>query len=216
MSSRQFAALLLLFPLGLGAQTSARPLAVASGGNAAMLSPARAARRAPVCDGSTIRSAKHRAYVGLAMMGASLPVSLIGMYKTVHSPSHPEGPVATGVAIGAALAIGGYLVASTSVPRESFWEGAVARMKTGETRSADVRACLDRPSARVRSDSLDEWTYITSQGRWIKSVKLTFRDSILVGVKRAEVAAALVDHRSDATPIVAPVIPPVIPVPPRR
>src|SRR5204863_211509 len=72
MSSRQFAALLLLFPLGLGAQTSARPLAVASGGNAAMLSTARAARRAPVCDGSTIRSAKHRAYVGLAMMGASL------------------------------------------------------------------------------------------------------------------------------------------------
>src|SRR5205085_4638481 len=127
MSCRQLAALLLVFPLGLGAQTSAKPLAVASGGNAAMPLPARTARRAPVCDGSTMRSAKQRAYFGLAMIGASLPVSLVGMYKTVHSASHPEGPVATGVAVGAALAIGGYFVASTSVPPESFWESAVAR-----------------------------------------------------------------------------------------
>jgi hypothetical protein len=216
MSCRKPAVLLLLFPLGLAAQTSSRPVAVGSSPRVPILTPAPDARQAAVCDGSAIRGARHQAYFGLAMMGASLPVSLVGMYKTVHSPTHPEGPVATGVAMGAALAIGGYFVAATSRPGESFWDGVIARMKTGQTRSADVRTCLDRPSARVQSDSLDEWTYITSQGRWIKSVKLTFRDSVLVGIKRAEVAAALVERRSDPAAIMAPVIPPVIPSPPER
>ena len=218
MSCRRLAVAFLLFPLALSAQASATPQALASPIHAVN----RTARQAPICDGSAIRSAKHRAYLGLAMMGASIPVSLIGMYKTVHSTNHPEGPVATGLAAGTALVTTGFIVAGTANPRESFWEGMIARMKTGETRSADVRTCLDRPAARTSTDSLEEWTYITSHGSRIKSVSLTFRDSVLVGIKRAEVTAALAEHSTDpvAMPVIVPPvipapIPPVIP-PPRR
>lgn len=169
----------------------------------------------PICDGSVVRSAKQRGFLGLAVMGAALPVSLIGMYKTVHTPSHPQGPVATGIAAGAGLAIAGFALVASAHPRESFWESAIASMKTGVTRSDDVRACLDRPVALTSTDSLDEWTYITSRFTRIKAVKLTFRDSVLVGIKRTEVDASLAGApQSPVGPVIPPVVIPSV-IPPR-
>jgi len=215
MLRRGLAALWLLFPFPACIVAQATDRAASFAPRSTSMSPL-SPRSAPICDGSVVRSARQRGFLGLAVMGASLPVSLIGMYKTVHSPSHPQGPVATGIAAGAGLAIAGFALVASAHPRESFWESAIASMKTGVTRSDDVRACLDRPVALTSTDSLDEWTYITSRFTRVKAVKLTFRDSVLVGIKRTEVDASLVDGTQ--TPV-APVIPPVVippVIPPKR
>ena len=203
--------LVLPFPACVAAQAADPAASFAPRSNmASRLSPS----SAPICDGSVVRSARQRGFLGLAVMGAALPVSLIGMYKTVHSPSHPQGPVATGIAAGAGLAIAGFALVASAHPRESFWESAIASMKTGVTRSDDVRACFDRPVAQTSTDSLDEWTYITSRFTRVKAVKLTFRDSVLVGIKRTEIDASLVQSaEAPQAPVIPPVVIPVVPPP---
>ena len=218
ISRRRTAVLILFVPLTLGAQSSDKPLAVTPTATAVSAPVARGSHHESICDGSEIRGAKHRATFGVVLMGASLPVSLTGMYMTKNSRGHPEGPVATGIAVGAGLAVLGYAVVASAVPRESFWQRAIGRMRPGETTTEDVRECLSTPVAQTASDTLEEWTYLTSRfSRRVKSVSLTFRDSVLVGVRRAEVDAALLDHTDDhaTSPVVIPVVvPPVIPPPP--
>lgn len=203
--------LMLLFAPSspLAAQAAAKPLAF-RGRSAVAAGLARDASASPICDGSQIRSARHRAVAGVALMGTSLPVALVGMYRTVHSSDHPQGPVMIGVGAGAALAIAGFVVAASAHPNESFWQDAIERMTPGETSSDDVRSCLHRPIAFASTDSSEEWTYLTSRGAFsgrIKTVRLTFKDSVLVGIRRAEVDASLVSE------LLNPLVPPPISIP---
>ena len=153
-----------------------------------------------ICDGSELRSARHQAQFGVGLMAASLPVALIGMYRTAHSSNHPQAPVAIGVSAGAGLALLGFAVAASSQPHESFWESAIARMQPGDTRTEEVRTCLARPVAQATTDTTEEWTYLTSRGLTgrVKTVRLTFRDSVLIGIRRAEVDANLFHDRHNA------------------
>ena len=182
--------------LTLGAQSA--PMSGPSlQARSAVVTPPRAAARIAesICDGSELRGARHRAAFGVGLMAASLPVALIGMYRTAHASDHPEGPVAIGVGAGASLAILGFVVAASSQPNASFWESAIGRMRPGDTSTEDVRSCLAQPVAQATTDSTEEWTYLTSRnltgrGR-VKLVRLTFRDSVLVGIRRTEMDAAL-------------------------
>jgi hypothetical protein len=56
------------------------------------------------------------------------------------------------------------------------------------------------------TDSLEEWTYLTSRGGLsgrVKTVRLSFRDSVLVGIRRAEVDASVLEK------LRSPLVPPV-------
>jgi len=198
MTNRTAVGILMLFAPStpLVAQAAAKPLAFPAR-SAVAAGSARDASHTAICDGSEIRSARHRAVAGVAIMATSLPVALVGMYRTAHSSDHPQGPVAIGVSAGAALAIAGFVVAASGRPDESFWQDAIDRMTPGETSSDDVRSCLERPIAMATTDSSEEWTYLTSRGGLsgrgrLKTVRLTFRDSVLVGIRRAEIDASVV------------------------
>jgi hypothetical protein len=215
MSSQKLAALLLLLPPTLGAQTLTREPSFQQPASAVAFASSSGQVEAPICDGSRLRNARRQAILGGIVMAASLPVALYGGYQTNHDPNHPMGPVARAMGISVGMVITGFVIAGTSWPHESFYEDMVGRMRTGRTTSSDVHACLLRPDARISSDSLDEWTYVTSRGTYLKSVKLTFRDSVLVGIKRAEALASLVEpsQAPAVTEIAVPVVPPVIPPP---
>src|SRR5262249_51072214 len=135
--------LILLLPASLASQTSAKPIAVASGGYANLAASEHAAR---VCDGSEIRNFHLRRQWGTGIMIASLPVGVVSGMSVQARPQSAR-QVTTGFVAGAAmLAIGGGL-RWLGYPSESFYERAVGRMKTGETRTADVRPGLSAPVA---------------------------------------------------------------------
>ena len=190
------ASLILFLPLALAAQTSAAPIAASSGGVATVAIP-KSARKPVVCDGSEIRNFRLRRQWGTGIMIASLPVGLVSGMSVQAKPQSAR-QVTTGFVAGAAmLAIGGGLK-WLGYPSESFYENAVARMRTGETRSAEVRTCLSAPAATSSGLRDEEWTYLTSRpgpSGHLKSLKLTFRDSVLVDIHRNEVdAKALVER----------------------
>jgi hypothetical protein len=44
-----------------------------------------------------------------------------------------------------------------AAPGDRFWDRVVARMKVGETKSADVRLCLQRPVVKTSNGVEERW-----------------------------------------------------------
>ena len=65
-------------------------------------------------------------------------------------------------------------------------------MKVGETKSADVRLCLQRPVVKTSNGVEERWTYVMARpvglvAPSLHSLRLTFRDSVLAEVLTKEV-----------------------------
>jgi hypothetical protein len=160
----------------------------------------------PVCDGSQIRRAERTRGVGSALLYGTLAADLASVLTI---PRNPDGarkaPSHFGfVAATSPVALAGFLIARRSSPGEKFWQGVVQRLTVGRTSTADVRLCLHRPDAASSSTTGQRWTYVTARpstlGGSLRTLRLTFRDSILADVERTEVrhyADAGVSH--DAT-----------------
>ncbi len=151
------------------------------------------APNAAVCDGSQIRHAELVRNVGGSLFIGTAAADVVAMLTIPHSPSGArEAPSHFRVvAITAPVAIAGLLIAQRSRPGETFWQNVVARLKVGETRAADVQLCLHRPDASTTSTAEERWTYVTAHpsvlGGSLRTLRLTFRDSVLADVERTEV-----------------------------
>ena len=118
-----------------------------------------------VCDGSQIRRIERTREVGRALFFAAAAADLTAVLTI---PRTPEGARAARghfgvVAVTAPIAIAGFVLANNARPAEKFWEGAIARLKVGETRSADVRLCLHRPDVSSSNGAEERWTYLISR-----------------------------------------------------
>lgn len=203
MMSRCGVVLLIPFlPLALAAQVAARPVAVTQSGDTTAASRSDASRQAPACDGSEMRSFKIRQRVGEGIMLGSLVAGAVtGL--SVHSNASSGRSAAMGFAVGVPLFLIGGAVRELGYPSESFFERAIAGMKTGETRSADVRTCLSAPVATSSNGKVEEWTYFTSRPgftRSIKSVKFTFREGVLAEIQHAQLDGDALAERLPSIP----------------
>lgn len=151
---------------------------------------------AALCDGSDMRHAGQMRTVGRTLIGATALADLAAILTIPRSPAGAEkaGGHFRVVAVTAPVALAALFVAGRASPGDHFWQGIVARLKVGETRSAEVRSCLQRPQARTSTGSEERWTYVWSRpsapgGPRDHSLRLTFRDSVL-----AEVLTADVEH----------------------
>jgi hypothetical protein len=157
------------------------------------------ASSASVCDGSEIRHAERVRNVGGALFVGAVAADLVAVLTI---PRNPEGARMAGshfriIAATSPILLTGAVLSKTATPGKNFWERVVARMKVGETRAADVRLCLHRPDVASSSTTGERWTYVTARplglGNTFRTVRLTFRDSVLADVERTEV-----NHRADA------------------
>lgn len=152
------------------------------------------APNAAICDGSDIRHAAQMRTVGHSLFGAT---ALADLAAVLTIPRTPDGAKQAGshfrvVAITAPVALAGLFIAGRASPGDGFWENVVARLKVGETKSGDVRSCLQRPQAKMSNGREERWTYVTSRPSVLDapryhSLRLTFRDSILTEVLTEEV-----------------------------
>jgi hypothetical protein len=155
---------------------------------------------AAVCDGSAISHAERAYHVGRTLAVATAAADVVALLTI---PRNPEGARTAGrhfgfVAATLPVALTGYVIAGRAAPGETFWENVMARMKVGETRAADVRLCLHRPDALSSNARAERWTYVTARpsglgGGALRTLRLTFRDSVLADVERTEV-----NHYADA------------------
>ena len=112
-------------------------------------------------------------------------------------PHNPGGARVAGhhfrvVAATAPIALAGLIIAGRAAPDDGFWDRAIARMKVGETKSADVRLCLQRPQVKTSNGVEERWTYVMARpaglvASSLHSLRLTFRDSVLAEVLTKEV-----------------------------
>jgi hypothetical protein len=154
------------------------------------------APNAAICDGSDMRHAAQMRTVGRSIFGAT---ALADLAAVLTIPRTPDGAKQAGshfrvVAITAPVALTGLFIAGRASPGEGFWENVVAHLKVGETKSTDVRSCLQRPQVRTSNGREERWTYLTVRpsvfdASHLHSLQLTFRDSVL-----AEVLTREVDH----------------------
>lgn len=161
------------------------------------------AAQPPVCDGSEMSRLEQRRRVGGGITAATFAANvLVFAVAWARSSPTPEGAPeaiergrrAMNFALVSLPGIfAGQYLYQTSYPDEDFWERAVARMKIGETTSADVRLCLHTPSARSSAGAEERWTYfMTRPGgrrfrRSSRSVTFTFSDGVLTEIRRSEV-----------------------------
>lgn len=172
-------------------------------------------RRTVLCDDAAIRRARTRRTVGGTIALGVLAGTIVAMEQNAQrgldDPAR-GGQVfrRNGVVVGAffPLFFGALGYAATGLDA-SFWEQAVANLKIGETRSADVRACLGEPRAVTSSGTEEQWTYAWRHRDLLHAVNLTFEDSVLTGVRRSRVKVSG-QHVPAAT--VPPDILPVLPV----
>src|SRR5262249_14018665 len=125
--------LVLLLPASLAAQSSVpRPVAVTQASDTTAVARGDATRQAAVCDGSEIRSFQLKRRVGDGIILGSL---VAGAFTGLSVSSHgrPGRGAAMGLAVGLPLFLVGGAVRELGYPSESFYERAVARMRTGET-----------------------------------------------------------------------------------
>ena len=172
------------------------------------LALAQGAPSSALCDGSEIRRAERLRDAGDAMFVGTAVADLVAMLTIPRNPdgfgtarSHFQFVAAT-----SPVALVGLVLARSAHPREKFWERAIAHMKVGETRSADVRACLHRPVVATSRGNEERWSYVTARpstfGGSLRTVRLVFRDSVLTDVQRTEVdrhAAAGARHGAQTT-----------------
>ena len=164
-----------------------------------------AAPNAAVCDGSEIRRAEQTRTVGYSLFAATALTDLVAVLTIPHNPGGAEkaGSHFRVVAITAPIAITGAVIASRAAPGDGFWERVVGRLKVGETKTADVGRCLQRPQAKTSNGSEERWTYVMSrpalfESDRIHSLRLTFRDSVLAevltkDVERSAIPGAIID-----------------------
>jgi len=153
-----------------------------------------AAPSAAVCDGSEISRAERGYHVGRSLAIGTAAADVVAILTI---PRTPDGARKAGshfgfIAATSPIAIAGLVVAMRATPGEPFWERVISRMKVGETKAADVRLCLHRPDASSSSTTEERWTYVTARpsgvfGDTYRTVRLTFRDSVLANVERTEV-----------------------------
>jgi hypothetical protein len=199
------AALLSSFPTALPAQSVA---------------PLIERNTAPICDTAEVRRLERRRQVGGRLALGTLAANAIVLGLSVGG-TNPEGApraiergrrsMGFAVATLPIVLLGAYFHA-TSYPDDGFWARALARTKVGETTSADVVACLRKPTATSISGAEEKWTYLTtpSDDWWsrgsLRTVSFTFRNGVLAEVRRAEVnlpQAWTTD--ADRVPVVVPV-----------
>lgn len=146
-----------------------------------------------VCDGSEISRAERTRTIGRALYVGTAAADLAAMLTIPRNPGGVGTARSHFAFIGATLpvAIAGFFIANNASPGEKFWERVVARLKVGETRSADVRLCLHRPNVSSSSTTEEQWTYLTARpfgpGGTFRTLHLIFRDSVLADVQRTEV-----------------------------
>jgi len=194
--------LILLLPATLAAQSAPRPVAVTQSGDTTAVARDDASRQAAVCDGSEIRGFRLKRRVGDGIILSSFVLGVATGFSVKSKPSSGRG-AAMGLAVGVPLFLLGGAVRELGYPSESFYERAVARMRTGETRSTDVRTCLSAPIATSSNGVTEEWTYFTSRPgitRNIKSLKFTFRDGVLAEIRHAQLDADAVAERLPSIP----------------
>ena len=153
-----------------------------------------AAPSAAVCDGSEISRAERGYHVGRSLAIGTAAADVVAILTI---PRTPDGARKAGshfgfIAATSPIAIASLVVAMRATPGEPFWERVISRMKVGETKAADVRLCLHRPDASSSSTTEERWTYVTARpsgvfGDTYRTVRLTFRDSVLANVERTEV-----------------------------
>jgi hypothetical protein len=165
-----------------------------------------AAPNGPLCDGSEIRHAVQRRHAGQALVEATAVADLVAMLTIPRNPGGAEKARShfAVVAATAPVALAGLFIAGRASPGEAFWERILARLKVGETTSSDVRLCLQRPEVKTSSGTEERWTYVTTRPSGLlassmRSVQLTFRDSVLSAVLTKEVAhSAIAAARIDS------------------
>jgi len=161
---------------------------------------AQAGHGAPVCDGTEMKRLEDRRRAG-GVIAATAVASNLLVFLLSRGSTNPEGAPAAidrgrramTFAFGTIpiIALGGYLHEG-SYPDEAFWERALARLKVGETTTADVRTCLHAPPAFTSVGAEERWTYfMTRPGMWrsrrsYRSVTLTFNDGVLTEIRRSE------------------------------
>jgi hypothetical protein len=157
------------------------------------LALAQSAPSSALCDGSEVHRAERIRGAGGAMFIGTAVVDVAAMLTI---PRNPGGFGAARshfrfVAATSPIALVGIVMARGVYPGEKFWERAIARMKVGETRSADVRVCLHRPDVATSHGHEQRWTYVTSRPTTLdgslRVVRLVFRDSVLTDIERTEV-----------------------------
>lgn len=214
LSPVRFAALASLAPALLAAQPQAASSAAVPAPSGVVKKASSGASRASICDGSEIQSFESRRHLGTALIVGSLAIDAFAISQMATSHGDFSQASRSSAIIGASLVpglLGAYLRWS-AYPNESFWQRTLAGMKTGETRIEDVRECLRDPSATSSAGSEEKLTYFTSRpitldvGGTFRAVSLTFRDSVLVELRRSEVK--LPARSSDTSPI-----PVIVPVP---
>ena len=171
------------------------------------LALAQGATSAAVCDGSEIRHTERVRAAGHTLFGATAVADLVAMLTIPHNPAGAK--TAPGhfrfVAATSPLAIAGLFIAGRAAPGDGFWDRVIARMKVGETKSADVRLCLQRPVVKTSNGSEERWTYVMARpvglvAPSLHSLRLTFRDSVLAEVLTKEVdRSAIAGAGSDWT-----------------
>ena len=158
------------------------------------LALAQSATSTAVCDGSEIRHAEHVRAVGHTLFGATALADLVAVLTIPHNPGGAKvaGSHFRVVAMTAPVALAGLVIAGRAAPDDGFWERVIARMKVGETKSADVRLCLQRPVVKTSNGTEERWTYVMARPTGfvapsLHSLRLTFRDSVLAEVLTKEV-----------------------------
>jgi hypothetical protein len=152
------------------------------------------AHDAAVCDGSAIRRSRQMRTVGHTLVSS---IALADLAAVLTIPRTPAGAREAGshfrvIALTAPVAITGLFIAGRASPGDGFWKDVVTRLKVGETKSADVRSCLQRPHIRTSTGSEERWTYVMYRPSILEipqyhSLRLTFRDSVLTEVLTTEV-----------------------------
>ncbi len=181
------AALLSSFPSALPAQSVA---------------PLIERNTAPICDTSEVRRLERRRQVGGRLALGTLAANAVVFALSIGG-TNPEGApraiergrrsMGFAVATLPIVLLGAYFHAS-SYPDEGFWARALARTKIGETTSADVVACLRKPSATSVAGAEEKWTYFSTRSdEWwsrgsLRAVSFTFKNGVLAEVRRSEVS----------------------------
>jgi hypothetical protein len=146
-----------------------------------------------VCDGSQVRHAENMRTLGRTLFTATAVADLAAVLTI---PRSPDGATKAPshfafIAATAPVAFAGAIIAQRAHPGESFWQNVIARLEVGQTRTTDVQLCLHRPDVRSSSTTGERWTYVTTRpallGGSFRSLRLTFRDSVLTNVDQTEV-----------------------------
>ena len=214
LSPVRFAALALFVPALLAAQApSPSSAAIAAPTGVIRQSASSDARRASICDGSEIQSFESRRHLGTALIIGSLAIDAFALTRL--AASHGDWNQANQASKLFVVSLPPWLLGMYlhwgSYPNESFWQRTLAGMKTGETRIEDVRECLRDPSATSAAGSEEKLTYFTSRpitldvGGTFRAVSLTFRDSVLVEVRRSEVKIPARSSEVSTVPVIVPV-----------